>query len=381
MRLSQPSFLCCIFLSLFILFNSCVSTPKSRLASKVLNFDWSSKSFPKALFSGPCITRQAKRNFKLLFVLGLLSIETFEELYVRMPQQVIYGSTPRQLSTDEFLAGEDENLVIIFPGAGGPDLFTEQLKDSILYEDRKAGVKRKVLVYDWSSWRGPFIRAAFDGQLVGKTVGEQLAVQDVKYKKKHCKSNANSDEFLDMETKDRKPIQVANKIKGLKNVDFIGISVGSFAADSAAKWFHRDAIESFENEGLPPVYTKLTLLDPFTSKGIFGYHWGIKNFGMTLDSSKFLNFQFVNNPATNYFEVYINTDDPVPSTSDPILNANNFDITNDESKKYFVPPKGESMHSWPVVYLARNWLTSLDDDNALQITSRTLNPRGLVEKF
>ena len=163
MRLSCPFFLFSSFLSSVLVFDTCRSLQTPSLVSRVLNFDWSNKNFPQALLSGPRITRQEKKKFKLLFVLGLLGIETLEEIYVRVPQQILYGSAPRKLESHEF-SGEDENLAIIFPGAGGPDRFTEELRESILDKDRKAGVRRKVFVYDWSLWRGPFVRAAFDGQ-------------------------------------------------------------------------------------------------------------------------------------------------------------------------------------------------------------------------
>ena len=56
----------------------------------------------------------------------------------------------------------------------------------------------------------------------------------------------------------------------LRNVEIIGISVGAFAADSCAKWLH----QGYNKDDLAPKrvqpYTELTLLDPFTSKGIFG---------------------------------------------------------------------------------------------------------------
>ena len=372
----------CILLLLIFLFDSGRSL---NVGKRFINFDWKNRNFPKALVSGPLITRSAKRNFKLLFVLGLLGVETCEELYVRVPQQVLYGSSPRQLSSSEFVAGEDENLAIIFPGAGGPDTYTASLRNSIIDKDRKAGVKRRVLVYDWSPWRGPFVRAAFDGQAVGKIVGEQIALEDVKYKHEYVNNDLKSFGYDISKTNSKKSPKNSckdfNCFKGLKNVDFIGISVGSFAADSAAKWFHYDTIERADNKNLPPVHTELILLDPFTSKGIFGYHWGISNFGMTLDSSKFLNLRFVNDPATDYFEVYLNTDDPVPSTSDPIPNANTFDITYEKSKSNFIPPQGESMHSWPVVYLAQNWQTKVDGTNILRLLPRSPNPRGVVEKL
>lgn len=85
------------------------------------------------------------------------------------------------------------------------------------------------------------------------------------------------------------------------------------------------------------------------------YKWGVKNFGKSLDSSRFIRFK--NEEATDLFEVYLNTDDPVPSTDEPISSAYNYDLTNSAAKLDFIPPNGETMHSWPVAYLAQRWET------------------------
>ena len=98
--------------------------------------------------------------------------------------------------------------------------------------------------------------------------------------------------------------------------------------------------------------------------------------------------------------MYLNTDDPVPSTSDPIPNAYNYDVTLSEARRDFHPAEGESMHSWPVVYLARTWQTRTmmqktgNDGSGVAREKVTLNrmervlaeryaenglPRGLVE--
>jgi len=136
--------------------------------------------------------------------------------------------------------------------------------------------------------------------------------------------------------------------KGLRNLNIIGISVGAFAADSCSKYYHETFSDSDAGDDgiLMPASVHLTLLDPFTSKGVFGYAWGARNFGKTLEGSKFPSL-LKSELAADVFDVYLNSDDPVPSTNDPIDNAYNFDVTKSAAKASFTPPEGQSMHSWP----------------------------------
>lgn len=268
---------------------------------------WS--KFPKALINVPQISRGSKRDFKLIFLLFLLSIETSSEIYVRLPQQIIYGSSPRSLPLEK-IDGK-RNVLLIFPGAGGPDANSDQLEAQIQASDKKAGYSRWVYTYDWLQWRGPFVRAAFDGQLVGRSVCGELA-----------KSPRGND---------------------IDSLHVIGISVGAFAADSCTKTFTKTLKET--NPIPPHTHTSatrvsLTLLDPFTSKGIFGYAWGEKYFGTSADS----------------MVTYLNTDDPVPSTSNPLSQGITVDITHSKQRQDYHPPDS-NMHSWPVAYLAKNWIT------------------------
>lgn len=71
-----------------------------------------------------------------------------------------------------------------------------------------AGINRYVEVYDWLKWRGNFLRASFDSQIVGKNVCSALAE--------------------------------AEKQQGeIKHLHVIGVSVGAFAADSCIKVFNK----------------------------------------------------------------------------------------------------------------------------------------------
>lgn len=244
------------------------------------------------------------------------------EAYSRLPQKLLFGSTPRLL--EEFY---EKDVVLIFPGAGGPDENTSNLAQAVIESDKLCGVKRHVEVYDWSPWKGNLIRASYDGQSVGKIIGEQLA-----------------EGFGD-----------------LKSVHVMGVSVGAFAADSCCHHFQKSSKSRKVDSA--PTYVRASFLDPFTQRGLFGTKYGTKLFGK----------------AATFCEHYLNTDDPVPSTNEPLSQAIVYDITASESRKLFIPLKGDSMHSWPVAYYGRRWETKLNEDGTLfhpLHTSKT--PRGRV---
>lgn len=122
----------------------------------------------------PQLSRTDRRNIKLLFLLAVLAIESTSEIYVRLPQEIVYGRRPEPIPL--VADSEDaDSVVLIFPGAGGPDYNTDKLQRSITDDDRIKGIHRVVSVYDWSAWTGNFIRAAFDSQIVGRTVCSSLA--------------------------------------------------------------------------------------------------------------------------------------------------------------------------------------------------------------
>lgn len=231
------------------------------------------------------------------------------EAYSRLPQKLLFGSDPRPLEPFD-----EKDVVLIFPGAGGPDENTSNLAQAVIDSDKSCGIQRHVEVYDWSPWKGNLIRASFDGQSVGKLIGKQLA----------------------------------NERKDIKSLHVMGVSVGAFAADSCSYNFQK-IIRENKSTTSPAPYVRLTLLDPFTQRGLLGTKYGSKLFGK----------------AATYCEHYLNTDDPVPSTNDPISMAYVYDITASKERELFVPLKGDSMHSWPVAFYGRQWKTELNDDGSL----------------
>lgn len=279
------------------------------------------------LTGDPMLSREARRNVKLLFILGLFTLEGGTEIYVRLPQKLVYGSEPIYASNRE---RQQEDVVIIFPGLGGLDDHSRHLEDAVVTSDaRQSFYKRYVEIYDWGQFKGSFLRASFDAQAVGRRVCSVLAEE---------------------QTTERGPI---------KHLHAVGMSVGAFAADSCIKTFNDISRQQHLSTR---TQTRLTMLDPFTSKGVFGYGWGARQFGKGAD----------------LVESYVNTDDPVPTTNDPLPIAYNLDVTNSKLKRKFQPLEGDSMHSWPVEYLAQTWRTTVDSKGNLIIPTQEQEPKGIV---
>ncbi|GMH59144.1 hypothetical protein TrST_g13023 [Triparma strigata] len=142
--------------------------------------------------------------------------------------------------------------------------------------------------YDWSDYSTNLFKAAFNAQTVGEHVGRTLTSPP-------------------------------------SSLHIIGISVGSFAADSCLKTLRT----------LHPTSTlQLTLLDPFTQRGVLGVGYGVKYFGREAD----------------YAQQFLNTDDPVPSTNEACKECAVFDVTGAREREEEI-----FGHDWPLVYFSRYW--------------------------
>jgi len=122
------------------------------------------------------------------------------------------------------------DLVLIFPGAGGPDQFTSELQENISKgRTSKTQNEHCIQVIDWREHRGSFVTAAYDSEAVGEACANSL----LQY--------------------------YEGDIGKIRSIHSIGISVGSFAGNQFAQVCKRR---------FPKLYVRLTLLDPFCSRGI-----------------------------------------------------------------------------------------------------------------
>ena len=223
---------------------------------------------------------------------------------------------PRLLGAAE-AGGSIPNFTVIFPGAGGRDGLSNELDGALAEEAAAAagaGPPPLVTTFDWGEHRGTLLTAAFDAEGVGEAVGGALA---------------------GLWGAEEGGAAVALPPA---SVHCVGISVGAFAAHGMAAELGRLLAGAAEGGGVPPPYVRLTLLDPFTSRGVLGAGYGAANFGRGAD----------------YAVQYMNTDDPVPSTNEPLPLCVCYDVTGAAARSAFALPEGESMHCWPVAYLARH---------------------------
>ena len=214
---------------------------------------------------------------------------------------------PRIFDTDSDVEASysAKDITIIFPGAGGRDALSDELED-VLRRSSASDDVSFVTTFDWQEHRGTVLTAAYDSEAVGETVARCLWDNP-------SSRNAGS----------------------IRSVHCVGISVGAFAANAMAREICQRRRPAAG--GLSP-YVRLTLLAPFTSRGITGSSYGPDNFGRTAD----------------YAVQYMTTADPVPTTDALLPHCIRHDITSARKRDGFVLPKGESEHCWPLAYYTRH---------------------------
>ena len=260
-----------------------------------------------------------------------------------------------------------KNVIFVFPGAGGPDDYTRELEAALIDkykynhnlndnddgdgDDGDGDTHTIVKTLDWQEFRGSLVTAAYDGEMFGQTIGSILC-NGYGYEYESEYQSSSSFEFLELES-----------------VHCIGISVGGFAANACIAELNRRRLQlrskSKSNTNVvssssssssspslssssPSPFLKLTLLDPFTSRGAIpipsAYKYGANNFGKTADCAI----------------QYLNTDDPVPTTNEPLPLCACVDVTA-------LRPRGDNSvgsgsvgdeseifgHDWPLVYYSR----------------------------
>ena len=144
-----------------------------------------------------------------------------------------------------------------------------------------------IVAYDWSLYAENKTTASKAGLAVGEQIGASLASGGYSY----------------------------------EAIQLIGHSAGAFVIQATC--------DSYRAGG-GAARVQLTFLDPFTGNGFIDWTYGKRRFGSGAD----------------FAEVYVNTDDPVPSTNGLLRNAHNFDVTA------LAPGDvtGSDRHWWPVSY-------------------------------
>ena len=212
------------------------------------------------------------------------------EVYARAPPSWQRADLPKIQDSQ----GAEE-LVVVLHGAGGPDANTNRIADSLRSSNKQ------VFEYVFERFVGDQLQAPYNCMRIGDFLAEELRREATP----PCR------------------------------VHIVGVSVGAFAADRLASRLAAD--RRF-------AHIRLTLLDPFTARGIPGLLRPDSAFGVT---------SFGSSPRV-FTESVFNRDDPVPSTNLPLHHAINFDVTETAARRSFVPLPGDSLHSWPAAWFGSN---------------------------
>ncbi|VEU43933.1 unnamed protein product [Pseudo-nitzschia multistriata] len=284
---------------------------------------------------------------------GMNNLSSVEDFLLRSRLEGIKKGIKKDYANSpgvKLLSGEvDEKSTMptfIFPGAGGLDELVLELQATIPNSE----------VIDWKEYRGTLLTAGYDSEAVGEAIAE-LVLEQIGGDGEEINNGGYENEELES------PSISSDSCSGVR---FVGISVGGFAANAAATIVHRQITERSQPKNVEKnkendiLNVHLVLLDPFCGRGVFGQNYGRNNFGKY---------------ATSAIQI-LNTDDPVPTTNDPLSNCYCLDVTEAPEKQDFVVLPGDSMHSWPVAYFARYYYKKCQDPSLTPM----LFPRGVVEE-
>ncbi|KAG7346513.1 lipase [Nitzschia inconspicua] len=237
-----------------------------------------------------------RKKFFVAAVTLMLSSSILLEIYSRIGTLFIKDDSPRDKLLPPSVTSNIQHATLVFHGSGGQDAYTDALMEQL----RKGDPSQYTQMVEWSLYSSNIFQASFNGERIGQMAAKEL-------------------------------VDLFPKGNNLQTVHLIGVSVGCFAADSAARRLKQILDDSHGTSSSTRPFVQLTLLDPFTQRGIFGLGYGNQVFGV----------------AADYTQQYLNTDDPVPSTNAPLLNSVCYDITN-------LRPENIFGHDWPVIYYCQS---------------------------
>lgn len=175
---------------------------------------------------------------------GVLGLEA----YMRAPLPLPSSAGDPWAALERLLPpSRPESLVLVFPGLAGPDANSAAVVAGL----RRARKRSVVVELDWRPWVGGELRGAGNGRALGAQLGRRLAA----WASEPATGSSASSGFI-------------------RNLHFVGISVGSQAADAACNAFADGCCE------LRPPHRQLTLLDPFTASGLVGLVVAPRAFGV-----------------------------------------------------------------------------------------------------
>ncbi len=189
------------------------------------------------------------------------------------------------------IRADTRDLIIVIHGSfGADDPSVQRLHQRFL---ALAGTRpeTQVVRYVWAPHANTFLRAAARGQRVGDRLGGPLAALP------------------------------------LRRLHLVAHSAGAYLLDPLCEALRKDW-----PAGSPMPVITMTFLDPIGIHGLWETHWGAQNHGRCAD----------------YAEAWLNFDDAVRATNEPLARAWNIDVTGAPARQGYA----RSGHAWPVDYYA-----------------------------
>jgi hypothetical protein len=188
-------------------------------------------------------------------------------------------------ATQPILPKNTQNVVLIFHGTGGGEEPTLQAIGKRLSDLTANEPNTRVIHYGWAPWSEDRYRAAIHGETIGAELGAELA-----------------------------------KLTRLTTIQLIGHSAGAYIMDPLC--------EAYRERTGANAFVDMVFLDPMGIHGMFDFEYGYRNYGRCADRAT----------------AWINTDDPVPGTNQPLDQAHNIDVTNAPERENYT----KEGHLWPV---------------------------------
>jgi len=281
---------------LFLNNNSNNNDINSNLAVEgILNRRNILKALSGAVISIPILLEAYARIGSIQTDIDIDVFQSSDEGVLASPSPPPRGSNNSATESSGSLMKDVREVTIIFHGAGGQDVNTDELLKALSNTNtrNRGGIVKMV---DWSADSADILQASVKGSTIGTRMANAL-----------LRNHLNDDSKQHIQT-----------------IHVIGISVGAFPANS----FLQTLNEGLQNRN--KAYLQLTLLDPFQQKAVLGVGYGNQNFGKGAD----------------YAQQFLNTDDPVPSTNEPLQYCSTVDVTS-------LRPGDVFGHDWPLVYYAK----------------------------
>lgn len=201
---------------------------------------------------------------------------------------------------------DTEELIVLIHGKGDrPSSWADGFAEELRHSVLKE--QQQVLTVDWGDYSTDLFRCTLNGRRIGRNLGRKLLSH-----------------------------------KNIKRLHLIGHSAGSFVVYGMC-----EAVKKKDGN----IFVQTTYLDPVSIYGGVDWGYGTRNFGSCADIS----------------DAYIDHDDGVPGSNEPLKHPHTFDVTALKKPAAF----SGSPHLWPIEYyrhaVTEGTLPFWDPKNSLNV--------------